>query len=90
MARQSGDALMAVINDILDLSKIEAGRLEIERAPTSTCDDMAEASSDPGRRARRRGQGPRVPAFELTPTAAASARRSVRLRQILANLGPMR
>lgn len=31
--RQGGDALLAVVNDLLDFSKMEAGRLEIAAAP---------------------------------------------------------
>jgi two-component system sensor kinase len=33
VVKQSGDALLSILNDILDLSKVEAGKMELERIP---------------------------------------------------------
>ena len=45
VVRSSGDALLHVIDDVLDYSKIEAGRLELERAPLDLR-DCVEATLD--------------------------------------------
>ena len=41
--RTSADALLDILNDILDLSKIEAGRLELEKAEFSLRKVLEEA-----------------------------------------------
>jgi len=43
VVRQSGDALLRVIDDILDYSKIEAGMLELEREPFALRDSIEGA-----------------------------------------------
>ncbi|HLI59754.1 MAG TPA: response regulator [Solirubrobacteraceae bacterium] len=45
LARSSGEALMVVINDILDVAKIEAGRMEIEHRDFALA-EMVEATCD--------------------------------------------
>jgi signal transduction histidine kinase/CheY-like chemotaxis protein len=43
--RNAGRSLQAIINDILDLSKIEAGRLDIERVPFNLSDVLDNLAS---------------------------------------------
>jgi signal transduction histidine kinase/ActR/RegA family two-component response regulator len=81
---ESGRALLGVINDILDISKIEAGRLEIRPAPFDLgrfCDDLAALyrplATDKGLAFR----------LQVAPEARTWANGdAVRLRQIASNL----
>jgi signal transduction histidine kinase/ActR/RegA family two-component response regulator len=84
LARLSGESLMHLLNDLLDFSKIESGRLELEELlfdPHRLCSDVMDLL---GEWAREKGLevhqdiGPEVPAA-LRGDAA-------RLRQILINL----
>ena len=80
----SGDALLTIINDILDYSKIEAGQLELEQQPFDLR-DVLEASLDlvAGRAAEK---GLEL-AYVLQPDTPEAVRGDVtRLRQILVNL----
>ncbi len=43
MIRSSGDALLRVISDILDFSKVEAGKLELHVAPLNLCRALEES-----------------------------------------------
>jgi PAS domain S-box-containing protein len=80
----SGKHLLELINDILDLSKIEAGRLEVERKACSPCDLISELVAMFTVPAQNRGitlefttAGPVPETIFTDPT---------RLRQIVANL----
>ena len=81
---KSGSHLLDVINEILDLSKIEAGRIDTERSVTNLrqlADDLRQLVAES---ARRKG-------LELTTTIAPDVPRAVvldrrHLRQVLLNL----
>ena len=82
--RKSGDMLLAILNDILDLSKIEAGKLELESAPFDLEELARGAHATFTAISNKKGLS-----FDLTvsPEAAGTyVGDSTRVRQILYNL----
>jgi two-component system sensor histidine kinase/response regulator len=84
VARASSDALMTVVNDVLDVAKIEAGRLELERRDFDL-HDLVETSCDMVA-ATALSKGVELQSFvrEDVPRAVCGDR--MRVGQILANL----
>jgi len=82
--RQSGEALLAILNDVLDFSKLEAGRLEFDDAPFDLHRTLAGIMSLMGTRAEEKGLGLSLSVDEAVPVAVAGD--AVRLRQVLLNL----
>jgi signal transduction histidine kinase len=84
LGRLSGEALLHLLNDLLDFSKIESGRLELEPLdfdPHQICADVMELLQEPARAKN----------IILSVDVAAAVPRglrgdSARLRQILVNL----
>ncbi len=82
--RQSGEALLIIINDILDYSKIEAGHLELENQPFGLNQCLESALDLVAQNAARRGI---ELAYLTTPGLPEAVYGDVtRLRQILVNL----
>jgi len=80
----SGESLVSIINDILDLSKIEAGHMEFESVPFSPCSVAKAVHSLLKVRAAEKGIG-----FELYIAPEAEGiflGDALRTRQILLNL----
>jgi signal transduction histidine kinase/CheY-like chemotaxis protein len=84
IVQRSGDALLTVINDVLDYSKIEAGRMTVERIDMALHDVCEEVRAILQSAALERGVAivvrydPRVPKFIKGDP--------VRIRQVLLNL----
>ena len=82
--RDSAATLLSIVNDVLDYSKIEAGRMELERAPVNlgavaegVCEMLGPAA---------RAKGLRLTCYVDPGLPAAVLADQVRLRQILFNL----
>ncbi len=82
--QRSGEALMTIINDILDLSKIEAGKLALERVDFRLCNEVEDVARLLAESAERKGLEficETDPNFPAVVTGDAG-----RLRQVLVNL----
>ena len=82
--RKNGDHLLTIVDDILDLSKIEAGRMTVEHVACSPCAVITEVASLMRVRAKEKDL-----AFEIqyeTPVPDTIRSDPTRLRQILLNL----
>jgi signal transduction histidine kinase/CheY-like chemotaxis protein len=82
--RSSGDALLAILNDLLDLSKIEAGKFEIEEEPFSVRELVADAGKMFTYRMREKGLRFESTVVDSLPDVLLGD--ALRLRQILLNL----
>ena len=81
--RNSG-YLLAILNDILDLSKIEAGRFHVERVACSPCRVFAELKSLMDVGAQAKGLQLNIGCDGLLPDTIVTD--PIRLRQILVNV----
>ncbi|HEY2253550.1 MAG TPA: response regulator [Planctomycetaceae bacterium] len=82
--RSSGQHLLTLINDILDLSKIESGHMECERVPCSPQAIFSEIFST--LRVRAQEKGLRLECEWATPIPQTIVTDPARLRQLLTNL----
>ncbi|HJV42310.1 ATP-binding protein [Caulobacter sp.] len=84
LIEQSGHGLMTILNDILDLSKIEAGKLDLEIAPFDIRDLADQIGLVWSETAREKGLDLTLEVDPATPAWVAGD--VARVRQILLNL----
>ncbi|SDG11288.1 PAS domain S-box-containing protein [Limimonas halophila] len=83
-ARTSAQALLDLLNDTLDVSKIESGHMQFERAPVHVPELVRSVAALFEPKARQAGVALQVSVADRCPTRVLGD--SVRLRQILTNL----
>ncbi|MBI1753437.1 MAG: response regulator [Acidobacteria bacterium] len=81
---QSGQALLALLDDVLDLSKIEAGRVDLERIPFRIPDLLLQVADLFSQAAAAKGLALAICGAEKAPLALLGD--PTRLRQVLINL----
>lgn len=79
-----GEHLLALINDVLDMSKLEAGAMRVERMPVRLQDALEDVGAMVGRTAREKGIALEFVGVGAVPEVVRTD--PVRLRQILVNL----
>ncbi|CAG0934383.1 two-component system, NarL family, sensor histidine kinase BarA [Thermoflexales bacterium] len=79
----SGRHLLALINDILDLSKLQANRIELERSTTYLADLVAEAHTLVWPSAQRKQQ---IITIDVSPDLPSLYIDPLRIKQVLINL----
>jgi signal transduction histidine kinase/ActR/RegA family two-component response regulator len=82
--RRNGEYLLQLINDLLDLSKVEAGALSVQLAPVDPARIVEEVAELMLIRARQTGVGLRVEYEGAIPQTIPSD--PLRLRQVLINI----
>jgi len=82
--KRNGEHLLCIINDILDLSKIEAGRMEMEQIPTGSLQLFAEILSL--MRVRAKAKSLSLSLCYGGPVPETIVTDPIRLRQIMINL----
>lgn len=84
VARQSGEHLLTILNDVLDFSKMESGRMDLVARPTDLRQAIGEVQALMAPQARDKGLRFEVElATDLHPVVQADAKR---VKQILFNL----
>ena len=84
MIRSNGDYLAGLLNDLLDLSKIESGTLGIEARRTRLAEILGQLGAAFHPRARERGLTLSIRV--LGPAPASFTADPIRLRQVISNL----